>query len=114
MDCLDIPQIRSWLKQYDVVNNEEYHRLVDFGDTPSRFAKETLFNILRIKGVKGLYHFMEALKSTTNGTGDHDILSEFQEDPDVNKIITISVAIHKISTTISTNQLFVWHCRIAR
>ena len=88
MDYLDVPQIRIQLKQLDVLTTEEHDRLIKFGDTPTRVAKETLINMLRSKGAKGLYHFMEALKSTTNGTGHHDILSELQEDPDVNKIIT--------------------------
>ena len=93
MDCLDVAELRVWLKQCDVLTTEEHDHLISFGDKPSRSAKETLINMLRTKGAKGLYHFMEALKLTTNGTGHHDILSELQEDPDVNKII--SVAAHK-------------------
>ena len=89
INCLDVAEIRLWLKQYEVLTTEEHDRLLNkFGDTPSRSAKETLINMLRTKGAKGLYHFMEALKDSTNGTGHHDILSELQEDPGVNRIIT--------------------------
>ena len=89
INCLDVAEIRLWLKQYEVLTTEEHNCLPNkFGDTSSRSAKETLINALRTKGAKGLYHFMEALKDSTNGTGHHDILSELQEDPDINRIIT--------------------------
>ena len=89
MDCLNVAQIRSWLKQYNVLTTEEHdHLLSKFDDSSSRAAKETLINMLRTKGAKGLYHFMEALKDTAEGTGHHDILCELQEDPDVERIVT--------------------------
>lgn len=88
INCLNVAEIRLWLKQYEVLTTEQDRLLNKFGDTSSRSAKETLINMLRTKGAKGLYHFMEALKDSTNGTGHHDILSELQEDPDVNRIIT--------------------------
>ena len=76
MDCLNVAQIRSWLKQYNVLTTEEHdHLLNKFDDSSSRAAKETLINMLRTKGAKGLYHFMEALKDTADVLMEQGIMT---------------------------------------
>ena len=97
MRYLDVPQIRWWLQKYDVLHTDEHERLLKFGDDKtSTTAKEMLINMLRSKGAKGLYHFVDALKQTTSGTGHDTILRDFQDDPDVEEMISSFIRTHNL------------------
>ena len=97
MRYLDVPQIRWWLQKYDVLHTDEHERLLKFGDdNASTSAKETLINMLRSKGAKGLYYFVEALKQTTSGTGHDTILHDLQEDADFEEMISSYIRSHNL------------------